>query len=232
MHSGIHRLLHSQRADQLQDEAAPFSNDPHRAAVEEALSRLGSTGLPAHRQHRVMVRLVEDFTRDSTNVVDEWTAYSDTHTDLDGWPEDDHAYGLRQRQRDADAAALFGPIRGWAGRLLLATAEVQLASLPTSAVQPRWGYQLGVLRDSLDQLDALDERWAQTVDSLDPGEGIGTPAYETALAEHHADSFSYIDAWITHGSAVREINTAARHSSSSLAPVPAQAPSQRAAARR
>ncbi|WP_405928117.1 hypothetical protein OG554_05360 [Streptomyces griseus] len=224
MHSDIHHLLHSLRADELPHEAPQFSSDPHRAAIAEALSTVAVSSLSSHREHRAGVGLVKDFTRGSKSIVDEWAAYCDAHTDLDGWPEDDLAYDRRQQQRDADIAALFEPIQGWTGRLLLATAEVQLASLPTSTVQPRWGYQIGVLRDSLDQLDALEQKWTRTVDGLAPGEGPGTPSFEAALAEHHAESWSSFEEWMTHAPAVLEINTAARHGSSPLAPAPVAAP--------
>lgn len=207
---------------------------PHRAAVDEAQSPLADSGLLARRAHRAGVKLVEDFTRNSKGILDEWTAYSDAHTDLDGWPEGDHAYSRRQQQRNADTAALFEPIHGWVGRLLLATAEVQLASLPTAAVQPRWGYQIGVLRDALDQLAALEDEWTRTMDDLGPGEGPGTAAFEAALATHHSESWTHLDTWTTHGPVLREINTATRQSSSPLAPsqVAAPAPGLRTPSRR
>ncbi|MFC9131395.1 hypothetical protein ACFT4A_31780 [Streptomyces sp. NPDC057099] len=155
--------------------------------------------------------------RDSEKILDAWDAYSDEHTDLDGWPYDDHAYGMRKSQRDADTAEGFEPLR-YGARHLLATAETQLAQLPKKSVQSRWVYQLGVLRYALDRLDALHEQWLITRDALPATAKPGTPAFDDALAGHHAESWSYLDDWATHGKAIREINTAARNAPSPLLP--------------
>lgn len=61
-------------------------------------------------------------------------------------------------------------------------------------MQRRWLYQLGVLCDALDGLDALHEQWLSTLDSLPAGVGAGTPAYDEALAEHNAECWSYLRA--------------------------------------
>ncbi|MER6500143.1 hypothetical protein ABT218_12310 [Streptomyces sp. NPDC001455] len=155
---------------------------------------------------------------DSKKILDAWDVYSDEHTDIDGWPYDDHAYGLRASQRDADTLAAFEPLRAGA-RHLLATAEAQLVRLPTNTVQSRWVYQLGVLRSALDQLDELHAQWLEIHDVL-----RGTPDFDGALADHHAESWSYLETWATHGVALREINTAARTAPSSLAPGPTTTP--------
>ncbi|MCZ4124138.1 hypothetical protein [Streptomyces sp. H39-S7] len=160
---------------------------------------------------------------DSKNIYDAWDAYSDEHTDLDGWPHDDHAYGTRQRQRDADTAEAFETVRAGA-RHLLATAEAQLRTMPTSAVQHRWAYQLGHLRAAVDLLDALHEQWVHTRDSLLADAPPGTPPFDEALAEYHAESWSYLDDWATHGHVLVEIHAAAQHTPSPLAPPPAKAP--------
>ncbi|MDX2611033.1 MULTISPECIES: hypothetical protein [Streptomyces] len=169
--------------------------------------------------------------RDSQKILDAWDAYSDEHTGLDGWPYDDHAYGMRKSQRDADTAEAFEPLR-YGARHLLATAETQLAQLPENTVQSRWVYQLGVLHTALDRLDELHEQWLLTRDALPATAKPGTAEFDDALAEHHAESWSYLDDWATHGKALREINTAARKAPSSLVPMPALAPMRRTAARK
>ncbi|MFT9784653.1 hypothetical protein ACMZ5E_00225 [Streptomyces rhizosphaericola] len=140
---------------------------------------------------------------------------------------------MRASQRDAHTAEAFEPLRVGA-RHLLATAETQLGRLPESSVQGRWVYQLGVLRDALDRLDELHEQWLETRDALPATAKPGTPAYDDALAEHHAESWSYLDDWATHGKALREINSAARKAPSPLTPTPrpTAAPGQRTSARR
>ncbi|NEB89011.1 hypothetical protein G3I43_33325 [Streptomyces anulatus] len=184
-----------------------------------------------HHAHRDALRHLDHYVRDSKKILNAWNAYSDEHTDLDGWPHDNHAYGVRASQRDADTAAAFEPLR-YGALHLLATAEFQLTQLPGHTIQGRWVNQLGVLRDALDQLDELNAEWLTTRDALPATAMPGTPDYDDALAEHHAESWSYLDAWATHGTAVREIDTAARKACSPLAPVPARAPARRAAARK
>ncbi|MEV0691238.1 hypothetical protein [Streptomyces sp. NPDC050388] len=97
---------------------------------------------------------------------------------------------------------------------------MQLRNMPADAVQNHWGYQLGVLHAALDRLDALHEEWLLTRDDLPAEARPGTPVFDDAEAEYHAESWSYLDDWAIHGSVLREINTAARHNSSPLAPSP------------
>ncbi len=139
---------------------------------------------------------------------------------------------MRASQRDAHTAEAFEPLRSGA-RHLLATAETQLGRLPERSVQGRWVYQLGVLRDALDRLDELHEQWLEARDALPSTAEPGTE-YDDALAEHHAESWSYLDDWATHGKALREINSAARKAPSPLAPTPhpTAAPGRRTSARR
>ncbi|WP_235991144.1 hypothetical protein [Streptomyces ureilyticus] len=162
------------------------------------------------------------FLRDSQKILDAWNAYSDEHTDLDGWPYDEDAYGRRAGMRDAATAEAFDSVRDGAHHLL-ATAQTQLAQLPAHAVQNRWVWQLLVLREALDRLDVLHEKWLRTRDSLPADARPGNEAFDDALAEHHAEAWSCLDDWGTHGHAVRDINAAARHAPSPLAPPPTAA---------
>ncbi|GGW04463.1 MULTISPECIES: hypothetical protein [Streptomyces] len=138
---------------------------------------------------------------------------------------------MRASKRDADTDAAFEPVRPGA-RHLLATSETQLIQMPKNTVQGRWIYQLSVLRDALDRLDELHDEWQATRDTLPITAQPGTPDYDDALAEHHAESWSYLYDWSTHGKAIREINTAARSIRSPLAPTPSPAPARHAAARK
>ncbi|MGW5442769.1 hypothetical protein [Streptomyces asiaticus] len=181
--------------------------------------------------HREFLRHLNGFIRDSKEILDAWDAYSEEHTDLDGWPHDDHAYGMRASQRDADTLTAFEPLR-YGARHLLTTAETQLAHLSENTVQSRWVYQLGVLHTALDRLDELHEQWLETRDALPATDKPGTADFDDALAEHHAESWSYLDDWATHGKAVWEINFAIRKARSPLASVPASASVRRSAARK
>ncbi|MGC0405258.1 hypothetical protein RKD27_007902 [Streptomyces sp. SAI-126] len=176
-----------------------------------------------HLAHRDFLHHLDVFIQDSEKILTAWDEYSDGHTDLDGWPYDDHAYGLRQRQRDADTAEAFETVRAGA-RHLLATADAQLPTLPPGSVQAHWVYRLGVLRGALDRLDVLHEQWLLTRDGLPAGAGPGTSVFDDALAEHHAECWSHLDDWATHGSVIGDINTAARHAPSPLAPPPVALP--------
>ncbi|MEV0641621.1 hypothetical protein AB0I77_43215 [Streptomyces sp. NPDC050619] len=99
-------------------------------------------------------------------------------------------------------------------------------------MQSRWVYQLGVLRDALDRLDELHEQRLKTRDALPTTARPGTADFDDSLAEHHAESWSCLDDWATHGKALREINSAARTARSPLAPIPVPAPVQRITARK
>ncbi|MGW2477918.1 hypothetical protein [Streptomyces sp. NPDC001665] len=179
-----------------------------------------------HRTHRELLGRLDAYLKDAQRALDAWNVYSDENTDLDGWPHDSHAYGLRASQRDAETHTAFEPLRDGA-RHLLGTAETQLTLLPEGQVQTRWVYQLGLLNKALDQLDELEQQWLETQDSL----SSGTPAYEDALAEHHAEEWHALDEWTTHGKVILEVNVAARRAPSALAPRPALAPTPRSRAR-
>ncbi|MEU9396953.1 hypothetical protein AB0D86_44055 [Streptomyces sp. NPDC048324] len=166
-----------------------------------------------------MLRHLGRFLHDSKTILGSWNAYSDEHTDLDGWPYDEDAYGRRAGVRDAATAEAFENVRIGAHHLL-ATAQTQLTQLPADAVQSRWVWQLGVLHDALDRLDALHEKWRETLDNLPADARPGTSAFDDALAEHHDECWSHLDDWATHGQAIVEINAAARHAPSPLAPRP------------
>ncbi|MEU3299706.1 hypothetical protein ABZ729_07765 [Streptomyces sp. NPDC006678] len=87
-------------------------------------------------------------------------------------------------------------------------------------MQNRWAYHLGVLNAALDRLDTLHEEWLRTRDGLPADARPRTPAFDDALAEHHVECWSYLDDWATHGHAIGDINSAARHAPSCLAPPP------------
>ncbi|MFJ2509914.1 hypothetical protein ACIQJX_26770 [Streptomyces griseoviridis] len=139
---------------------------------------------------------------------------------------------MRASQRDAATAEAFEPLR-YGARHLLATAETQLARLPKNAVQNRWAYQVSVLSYALERLDDLHERWLATQNGLPLTATPGTDDFDAALAEHHADSWSYLDDWATQGQALREVNAAAQRTTRGhSAPVPASAPVRRSPLRK
>jgi hypothetical protein len=156
----------------------------------------------------VLLSHLDDFLRASTQIHASWDAYADEHTGPDGWPLDERAYGLRQRQRDADIAAAFEAVRPGASALL-DTASEQLASLPARPRSQPWNHQLAALRAAAAELGTLHGAWRRTLASLPDGAGPGLPAYDEALAEHYAECWSDLDTWALYGPALIKIDAAA-----------------------
>ncbi|MER5782635.1 hypothetical protein ABT104_13045 [Streptomyces mobaraensis] len=175
--------------------------------------------------HRLLLEQLAAFLKESEQVLAAWDAYSDQHTDPDGWPHDDTAYGLRASRRDADTWRSFNRVRHGA-KTLLATAGAQLQMLPAARVQSRWAWELSALDDALDQLIALQRRWLETRDALPPSAVPGTEAYDDVLAERNAEAWHYLHEWSLHGQAVLDIHAAAQDEAASRkAPVvPSRAP--------
>ncbi|KMS74095.1 hypothetical protein ACM01_15855 [Streptomyces viridochromogenes] len=159
--------------------------------------------------HRERLHQLAVFLRESEQILADWDAYSEDHSDLDGWPLDDVAYGLRAAQRDADTWRSFNRVRSFA-KDLLATAEVQVQQLNAAHLQPRWPWQLATLDYALKQLDALQQDWLEARDALPPSARPGSPAYDDALAERNAEAWSSLDDWASHGKAVLEIQATAQ----------------------
>ncbi|WP_309505395.1 hypothetical protein [Streptomyces phytophilus] len=183
----------------------------------------GPPTISTDHRHRALLRHLNAYLRDSQKILADWDVYSDEHTDLGGWAHDEHAYGIRAGLRDADTAAAFEPLHAGASHLL-ATAETQLARLPADTVQSRWRWQIDVLRSALDQLDEQHEQWLQTRDGLPANASPGNAVYDDALAEYHAEAWSHLDTWATHGDALREINTAFRRAPAPRSVPPTTAP--------
>ncbi|MER6531641.1 hypothetical protein [Streptomyces sp. NPDC001508] len=72
-------------------------------------------------------------------------------------------------------------------------------------------WQLSTLQAALEQLDELHDTWLQTRDSLPGHAGPGTELFAAALAAYHAEAWSYLDDWGTHGRTVLDIHSATRH---------------------
>ncbi|WP_338933166.1 hypothetical protein WEB32_34245 [Streptomyces netropsis] len=175
--------------------------------------------------HRLLLDQLAAFIEESEQILADWDAYSDQHSDLDGWPHDETAYGLRASPRDADTWCSFNRVRHGA-KALLATAGAQLHKLPASRVQSRWAWQLSTLDDALDQLAALQEQWLQTREALPPSAVPGTEVYDDALAERNAEAWAYLNEWSLHGQTVLGIHAAAQDEvpSRTTPGVPSRAP--------
>lgn len=169
---------------------------------------LSPTAPTSDEIHRERLHRLAVFLRESEQILADWDAYSEEHTDLDGWPLDDVAYGRRAAQRDADTWRSFNRVRSFA-KDLLATAEVQVQQLNAAHLQSRWPWQLATLDSALKHLGALQREWLDARDALPPSARPGTPAYDDPLAERNAEAWSYLDDWASHGKALLEIQATA-----------------------
>ncbi|MEU5148818.1 hypothetical protein AB0G42_16710 [Streptomyces yangpuensis] len=178
-----------------------------------------------HATHELRLRQLALYLSEAERILAAWDTYSDENTDLDGWPHDDTAYGLRQSQRDAETWRAFNRVRHGAQELL-ATAEVQLQKLPGRSIQPRWAWQIATLHTALDHLTTLQSEWLDLRDTLPPSARPGLEGYDEPLAEPNAKAWHYLDEWVLHGQAVLDIYTTVRQRRpglTTLAPAPTPA---------
>lgn len=179
--------------------------------------------MPPDEAHQHALRRLGAFLREAEDALDSWDEYSDRHTDADGWPHDETAYGLRQRHRDADTWQAFTTVHATAAAML-DTAEAQLSRLPAGSTSLRRAWHLKVLRTALKEIDALQSEWLGVHDTLPVSARPGTEQYDEPLAERNAEAWAYLDAWALHGQSVIDIDTDARTKPSRKPATPALAP--------
>ncbi|MFD8646282.1 MULTISPECIES: hypothetical protein [Streptomyces] len=158
--------------------------------------------------HGLLLRQLELFLIESRDILAAWDAYSDEHTDPDGWPHDPLSYGQHMMRRDAETWRSFNRIR-YAARKMLATAEVQLQQLNPGAIQSRWVWQLTELTTALTQLEKLQGEWLETRDALSSEAVPGTEEFDDAVAERNEEAWSSLDTWSAQGQALIEMHALA-----------------------
>ncbi|WP_108952653.1 hypothetical protein [Streptomyces fragilis] len=187
-------------------------------------------------RHEQQLRQLERYLRDSERILAAWDAYSDEHTDNDGWPLDPDSYGRRAAQRDAETWRAFDRVRGSA-KELLATAERELRRIPSTLSRSCWPWQLGVLEQSLEQINELQRQWLRTRETL-PWDAVpGTDAYDDTIGERNEEAWHPLSEWRDHGQALLDIHTTLQHASvlhqaltrrrTTTATAPADSPSTR-----
>lgn len=165
--------------------------------------------LPSDEAHRLYLRQLDTYLRDSRQILAAWDAYADEHCDpVTFEPFDEAAYGARQRQRDTDTLNAFGRVYFHAD-VLVDTAEHQLARLPASAARD-YAWRLGELRTGTQGLYELHRQWLDLRRNLPKDAVPGTGAYDEPLAESRADAWPHLDQWGIHGQALIDINTQAQ----------------------
>ncbi|MEV0259031.1 hypothetical protein AB0H82_32800 [Streptomyces sp. NPDC050732] len=157
--------------------------------------------------HRARLHQLAVFLRESEQILADFDAWREEHSDLDGWPLDDAEHSRHAVARDADTWRSFNRVRSFA-KELLATAEVQIQQLNPAQIQSRWPWKLSVLDHALKQLGALQREWLEARDALPPTARPGSFAYDDALAERNEEAWSYLDDWASHGRALLEIQAA------------------------
>lgn len=173
---------------------------------------------PASPAHRLYLSQLAIYLRESRRILAAWEAYSDQHSDPDRHqPYNEDAYGLRQRQRDADTLGAFGRVYYHADELVH-VAEQQLAQLPASARTRRYAWQVRELRDSTKGLHAVHDDWLTVRRTLPARARPGTKAFEEPLAESYAEAWHYLDQWAIHGQALFAINALAQKQPKASAP--------------
>ncbi|MFE5934209.1 hypothetical protein ACFQ69_02425 [Streptomyces sp. NPDC056470] len=158
--------------------------------------------------HGLLLRQLELFLMESREILAAWDAYSDEHTDPDGWPHDPLSYGRQMMRRDADTWRSFNRIR-YAARQMLATAEVQVQQLNPACIQTRWPWQLSELTTALSQLEQLQDEWLDTREALTRTAMPGTEEFDDTLAERNEEAWSSLDTWSAQGRALIEIHALA-----------------------
>ncbi|MFF2189657.1 hypothetical protein [Streptomyces sp. NPDC058155] len=180
--------------------------------------------LPSYEAHRLYLRQLATYLRESRQILDVWDAYSDEHCDPETFePLDEAAYGIRQRRRDTDTLNAFGRVYFHAD-VLVDTAEHQLARLPASSATRAHAWQIGELRTSTKKLYELHRQWLDLRGDLPKDAVPGTAAYDEPLAESRAEAWHYLDQWGIYGQALIDINTQAQKQARHPSDTPVKAP--------
>ncbi|MFG2294639.1 hypothetical protein [Streptomyces sp. NPDC048603] len=169
------------------------------------MPRPSPSGSTAPLGHQEITGRLAAFLRAADTALDAWDLYSDEHTDLDGWPYDPETYDDRKAERDRAVWTAFSPLREEAS-VLLDAAEADLERTPVSSVQQRWAWQLGQLRDALDQVNATRTEYQQL---LAAHPHASREARHAAVDARNAEAWNALYSWSVHGRAVLEIRAVA-----------------------
>ncbi|MET8577344.1 hypothetical protein [Streptomyces sp. NPDC005012] len=161
-------------------------------------------------RHEQLLGQLDRFLHESEQILAAWDAYSDEHTDTDGWPLHPDAYGRRAAQRDAETWQAFDQVRGGAEELL-AKAEAELRRIPPALARSCWPWELGVLRTALEQIDNLQQQWQTTRETLPRNAVPGTDAYDDTIGERDEEAWHPLNEWREHGRALLDIHATLQH---------------------
>ncbi|MCZ4103539.1 hypothetical protein QMK19_39010 [Streptomyces sp. H10-C2] len=152
---------------------------------------------PTHWVHELRMRQLAHYLRESRQILADWDAYSDHHSDPETYePLDETAYGLRQRQRDADTWNSFARVL-YVADDMLDTAEQQLAQLPPADAVGLTG-QIRELHTSMYRLHALHVEGPARHGAMP-----SNPAFDAeALAERNAEAWHHLNQWTSFGPAL------------------------------
>ncbi|MFD6343439.1 hypothetical protein ACFWF9_01770 [Streptomyces roseolus] len=174
------------------------------------------------------------FLAESEAILAAWDAYSDEHTDADGWPYDEVSYGWRMVQRDSETWRAFQEVR-LSARELLATAAVQLQHVNAGDIEPRWAWQLAELARALEKLETLRRGHAEVREARRDLPPVSQGEFVDSLAERNEEAWDSLDTWATQGRALLDIHAVALKAPTRIlgaVPASAASPVRRPAGRR
>ncbi|WP_329309191.1 hypothetical protein [Streptomyces microflavus] len=157
---------------------------------------------------------------ESEAILAAWDAYSDRHSDADGWPLDEVAYGWRMVQRDSETWRAFLPVRPGA-RQLLATAAFQLQHLSAGDIAPHWPSHLRDLNQALDRLEELRRGHAEVREARRTSGPVSQEKFIDSVAERNEEAWGYLDTWAAKGHVLLDVHAAAYKAPVRWVPTPA-----------
>jgi hypothetical protein len=190
------------------------AHPPHGIAVSHDSARAAAGVerrlLPRYRQSLASIRIpaLRRAHRLAEQALDEWDAVSDSYCDEHGFPRDEHAYGLRQAQRDADAWRHFETFL-FHGPAAIEHAQAAVAGCaPSPATADRWRYQLRALADALTAGARVRDDWESRLALLrnHQGDPDRKRAFDDAVDTRNAEGWSAVDGFIKHAPALLAIN--------------------------
>ncbi|MFG3348652.1 hypothetical protein ACGF1Z_26780 [Streptomyces sp. NPDC048018] len=210
--------MHSRAASPAAANAHPAPRTPHPAPRIE-----GSALSTPPDARTVLLTQLKAFLAESETILAAWDAYSDKHTDDEGWPLDEVSYGWRMVQRDSEAWRAFLAV--WPGaRQLLATAAVQLQHLSAGDIAPHWPSHLRELNQALERLEELRRDHAEVREARRTSGPVPEGELVDSVAERNEEAWSHLDTWAAKGHVFLDVHAAAQKAPIRRAPAPAPAP--------
>ncbi|MEW1699030.1 hypothetical protein ACIQCR_31215 [Streptomyces sp. NPDC093249] len=162
---------------------------------------------------------LKTFLVESELILAAWDAYSGEHSDADGWPFDEAAYGWRMVQRDAETRRAFLPLQPCA-RQLLALAAVQIQRLGKHGVAPHWACHLRELGQALEHLEGLRREHTAVRETRRVSGPVPRETFVDSVAEFNEEAWSHLRTWADKGHVLFDIRAVSVTAHVRWVPVP------------